>query len=61
VSSRQDIMDERLATLEDKIANIQVTLDLLPDTLTRYTLYTGIHLIFYQIHLPDIHYIQAYT
>ncbi|XP_023334344.1 small conductance calcium-activated potassium channel protein [Eurytemora carolleeae] len=35
VSSRQDIMDERLATLEDKIANIQVTLDLLPDTLTR--------------------------
>ena len=49
-------MDERLATLEDKIANIQVTLDLLPDTLTRYTLYTGIHLIFYQIHLPGIHY-----
>ena len=39
-------MDERLATLEDKIANIQVTLDLLPDTLTRYyTLYRHTRII----------------
>jgi len=35
VNSRQDIMDERIANLEDRINSIQCSLDLLPDILTR--------------------------
>jgi potassium intermediate/small conductance calcium-activated channel subfamily N len=36
VNSRQDIMEDRMASLEDKLANIQVSLDLLPDLLSRW-------------------------
>jgi hypothetical protein len=35
VNSRQDIMEDRMASLEDKLTNIQVSLELLPDLLTR--------------------------
>ncbi|XP_071743732.1 small conductance calcium-activated potassium channel protein isoform X14 [Lepeophtheirus salmonis] len=35
VNTRQDIMDERIANLEEKIGNIQVSLDILPDLLSR--------------------------
>lgn len=35
VNSRQDIMDERIANLEDRINSIQVSLDVLPDVLSR--------------------------
>ena len=35
VNSRQDIMDERISNLEDRINSIQVSLDVLPDILTR--------------------------
>jgi len=35
VNSRQDIMEERISTLEDKLTSIQVSLDLLPDSLAR--------------------------
>lgn len=35
VNSRQDIMDERIANLEDRINAVQVSLDVLPDLLTR--------------------------
>ncbi len=35
VNSRQDIMDERIANLEDRINSIQCSLDVLPDILTR--------------------------
>ncbi len=35
VNSRQDIMDERIANLEDRINAIQCSLDVLPDILTR--------------------------
>ena len=37
VNSRQDIMEDRMASLEDKLTNIQVSLELLPDLLSRYT------------------------
>ncbi|TRY67586.1 hypothetical protein TCAL_03736 [Tigriopus californicus] len=35
VNSRQDIMDERIANLEDRMSTIQCSLDVLPDLLTR--------------------------
>jgi len=35
VNSRQDIMEERLTCLEEKLSNIQLSLELLPDMLTR--------------------------
>ena len=35
VNSRQDIMDERIANLEDRLNAIQVSMDLLPDMLSR--------------------------
>ena len=35
VNSRQDVMDERISNLEDRINSIQVSLDVLPDILTR--------------------------
>jgi len=35
VNSRQDIMEDRLATLEEKLSNLQLSIDLLPDTLNR--------------------------
>ena len=35
VNSRQDIIEERLTCLEDKLNNIQLSLELLPDMLTR--------------------------
>lgn len=35
VNSRQDIMDERIANLEDRINAIQVSMDMLPDVLSR--------------------------
>ncbi len=35
VNSRQDIMDERIANLEDRINSIQCSIDVLPDILTR--------------------------
>jgi len=38
VNSRQDIMDERIANLEDRINAVQVSLDVLPDLLTRYAM-----------------------
>ncbi len=40
VNSRQDIMDERIANLEDRMNSIQCSLDVLPDILSRYILYT---------------------
>ncbi len=36
MNSRQDIMDERIASLEDRINAVQVSLDVLPDLLSRY-------------------------
>ena len=36
VNSRQDIMEERLTCLEEKLSNIQLSLELLPDMLTRF-------------------------
>jgi len=39
VNNRQDVMEERLASIEDKITSIQVSLDLLPDTLNRVLLH----------------------
>jgi hypothetical protein len=41
VNSRQDIMEDRLASLEDKLASIQVSLELLPDVLSRYCICTA--------------------
>ncbi len=41
VNSRQDIMDERIASLEDRINAVQVSLDVLPDLLSRLVL-TGL-------------------
>ena len=35
VNSRQDIMDERIASMEDRMNSIQCSLDVLPDILTR--------------------------
>ena len=35
VNSRQDIMDERIANLEDRLNAIQVSMDMLPDLLSR--------------------------
>jgi hypothetical protein len=35
VNSRQDIMDERIANLEDRLNAIQVSMDMLPDVLSR--------------------------
>jgi hypothetical protein len=35
VNSRQDIMDERIANLEDRLNSIQVSMDMLPDVLSR--------------------------
>ena len=35
VNSRQDIMDERIANLEDRMNSIQCSIDVLPDLLTR--------------------------
>lgn len=35
VNSRQDIMEERLTCLEEKLSNIQLSLELLPDMLSR--------------------------
>jgi hypothetical protein len=35
VSTRQDIMDERIASLEEKLHAIQVSMDVLPDLLSR--------------------------
>lgn len=35
VNSRQDIMDERIANLEERINAVQVSLEVLPDLLTR--------------------------
>lgn len=39
VNSRQDIMEERLASLEEKMTNLQLSLDLLPETLNRVLLH----------------------
>ena len=36
ICGEQDIMEERISTLEDKLTSIQVSLDLLPDSLARY-------------------------
>ena len=36
VNSRQDIIEERLTCLEEKLNNIQISLELLPDMLSRY-------------------------
>lgn len=36
VNSRQDIIEERLTCLEEKLNNIQLSLELLPDMLTRW-------------------------
>ena len=36
VNSRQDIMDERIASMEDRMNSIQCSLDVLPDILTRF-------------------------
>ena len=38
VNSRQDIMDERIASMEDRMNSIQCSLDVLPDILTRFVL-----------------------
>ena len=35
MNSRQDVMDERISNLEERINSIQVSLDVLPDILTR--------------------------
>ena len=35
VNSRQDIMEERLTCLEEKLTSIQLSLEMLPDLLTR--------------------------
>ena len=35
VNSRQDMIEERLTCLEEKLNNIQLSLELLPDLLTR--------------------------
>merc|ERR1719264_90685 len=35
VNSRQDVMDERIASMEDRMNSIQCSLDVLPDILTR--------------------------
>ena len=45
VNSRQDIIEERLTCLEEKLNNIQLSLELLPDMLTRYHEYSIISLI----------------
>jgi len=39
VNNRQDVMEERLSSIEDKITSIQLSLDLLPDTLNRVLLH----------------------
>ena len=36
VNSRQDIMEDRMASLEDKMTSIQLSLELLPDLLSRW-------------------------
>ena len=36
VNSRQDIMEERLTCLEEKLSSIQLSLEMLPDLLSRY-------------------------
>ena len=38
VNSRQDIMEERLTCLEEKLSSIQLSLEMLPDLLTRSSL-----------------------
>ena len=35
VNSRQDMIEERLSCLEEKLNNIQLSLELLPDMLSR--------------------------
>ena len=35
-TARQDIMEERLTCLEEKLSSIQLSLEMLPDLLTRY-------------------------
>ena len=35
VNSRQDLMEDRLAALDEKLSNLQLSIDLLPDTLNR--------------------------
>ena len=40
VNSRQDIMDERIASMEDRMNSIQCSLDVLPDILTRLVLFS---------------------
>ncbi len=35
VNSRQDIMDERIANLEERMNAIQCSIDVLPDIMTR--------------------------
>ena len=37
IITRQDIIEERLTCLEEKLNNIQLSLELLPDMLTRYS------------------------
>ena len=39
MSSRQDTLEERLTSLEDKLAAIQEQVDCLPDVLTRFVLF----------------------
>merc|ERR1711962_1599041 len=39
VNSRQDIMEERISSLEEKMTNVQLSLDLLPETLNRVLLH----------------------
>ena len=38
VNSRQDIMEERLVNIEDRMNTIQCSLDVLPDILSRFVL-----------------------
>lgn len=45
VNSRQDIMDERIANLEDRLNAVQVSLDLLPDMLSRLETFPFTHII----------------
>ena len=39
VNSRQDMIEERLSCLEEKLNNIQLSLELLPDMLSRWNIY----------------------
>ena len=46
MNNRQDVMEERLSSIEDKITSIQLSLDLLPDTLNRLRKILFFNLIF---------------